>query len=288
MPWLVGLLSVCALAAMQSTGAAYMSTAGGMLTRDILKHFIMPDASHATQKLWGRIGVGVIVLAALVVASTSKDALVLLGGLAVAFGFQMWPSLIAVCYVPWFTKYGITLGLFFGIIGVVATETFGGSIATAFGYELPWGRWPWTMHSAFWGMLLNLGTAIIVSAVTQNKTSYEHRMTFHNFLREHASMSPEKRSLVPAGWIIVLVWFMFAIGPGAVFGNTIFGSPLDSSTWIFGMPSIWAWQIIWWVIGVFMMWFLAYKLEMSTVPHKEVEALVEDIGDVVREGEASA
>ena len=33
-PWLVGLLSVCALAAMQSTGAAYMSTAGGMLTRD--------------------------------------------------------------------------------------------------------------------------------------------------------------------------------------------------------------------------------------------------------------
>ena len=288
MPWLVGLLSVCALAAMQSTGAAYMSTAGGMLTRDILKHFIMPDASHATQKLCGRIGVGIIVLAALVVASTSKDALVLLGGLAVAFGFQMWPALIAVCYVPWFTKYGITLGLFFGIIGVIATETFGGSIAAAFGYELPWGRWPWTMHSAFWGMLLNMGTAIIVSAVTQNKTSYEHRMTFHNFLREHASMSPEKRSLVPAGWIIVLVWFMFAIGPGAVFGNTIFGNPQDSSTWIFGMPSIWAWQIIWWVLGVFMMWFLAYKLEMSTVPHKEVEALVEDIGDVVREGEASA
>jgi Na+/proline symporter len=288
MPWLVGLLSVCALAAMQSTGAAYMSTAGGMLTRDILKHFIMPDASHATQKLWGRIGVGIIVLAALVVASTSKDALVLLGGLAVAFGFQMWPALIAVCYVPWFTKYGITLGLFFGIIGVIATETFGGSIAAAFGYELPWGRWPWTMHSAFWGMLLNMGTAIIVSAVTQNKTSYEHRMTFHNFLREHASMSPEKRSLVPAGWIIVLVWFMFAIGPGAVFGNTIFGNPQDSSTWIFGMPSIWAWQIIWWVLGVFMMWFLAYKLEMSTVPNKEVEALVEDIGDVVREGEASA
>ena len=31
-PWMVGLLAVCALAAMQSTGAAYMSTAGGMPT----------------------------------------------------------------------------------------------------------------------------------------------------------------------------------------------------------------------------------------------------------------
>jgi hypothetical protein len=29
-----------------------------------------------------------------------------------------------------------------------------------------------------------------------------------------------------------------------------------------------------------MMWFLAYKMEMSTVPNIEVEALQEDIGDV--------
>jgi Na+/proline symporter len=36
-PFAVGLLAICALAAMQSTGAAYMSTASGMLTRDIVK-----------------------------------------------------------------------------------------------------------------------------------------------------------------------------------------------------------------------------------------------------------
>ena len=52
-PWLVGLLSVCALAAMQSTGAAYMSTAGGMLTRDLVKRFLMPNASHNIQKILG-------------------------------------------------------------------------------------------------------------------------------------------------------------------------------------------------------------------------------------------
>ena len=34
-PWLVGLLAVCALAAMQRTGAAYMATFSGLITRDI-------------------------------------------------------------------------------------------------------------------------------------------------------------------------------------------------------------------------------------------------------------
>jgi len=36
-----------------------------------------------------------------------------------------------------------------------------------------------------------------------------------------------------------------------------------------------------------MMWFLAYKMEMSTMPSKEVEALVEDIGDTVGAGGGS-
>jgi Na+/proline symporter len=258
-PWLVGLLSVCALAAMQSTGAAYMSTAGGMLTRDLLKHFIMPNASHGQQKFFGRVGVLFIVLA-------------LLGGLAVAYGFQMWPSLMAICYFPWFTRTGVTLGLIAGLIAVTLTEKIGAQY-------MPWGRWPWTIHPAGWGIFFNLGITVLVSAVTQNQGDMDHKMKFHNFLREHASLSAAKKGLVPVAWIITLVWFFFGIGPGAVIGNTIFGDPNDYATWTFGMPSIWAWQLLWWALGVFMMWFLAYKMEMSTVPDKEIEALYEDIGD---------
>ncbi len=277
-PWLVGLLSVCALAAMQSTGAAYMSTAGAMLTRDLLKHFIMPSISHGHQKMFGRIGVALIVGAALVVATTSSDALVLLGGLAVAFGFQMWPALLAVCYFPWFTRAGITLGLAAGMIAVVCTETIGQNLGIT-----AWGRWPWTIHSAGWGIFFNLGVAIIVSTMTQDKAELEHRMQFHRFLSQHASLPDSKRGLVPIAWIITLVWFFFGIGPGAVIGNSIFGNPNDAATWIFGMPSIWAWQVMWWALGVFMMWFLAYKMEMSTVPDTEIEVLHEDIGDAETE-----
>ncbi len=272
-PWLVGLLSVCALAAMQSTGAAYMSTAGGMLTRDVLKRFVMPQASHSQQKFWGRVGVLIIVLAALVVATTATDALVLLGGLAVAYGFQMWPALIAVCWWPWLTRQGIVVGLIAGLIAVTLTEKIGAQF-------MPWGRWPWTIHSAGWGMLFNFGLAIVVSAFTQNREEMAHRMTFHDFLREHAGLTGEKRNWIPLAWLVVLLWFFFGIGPGAVIGNWIFGSPNDASTWLFGIPSIWAWQLLWWALGVAMMWFLAYKMEMSRIPSKEVEALQEDIGDI--------
>jgi len=105
-------------------------------------------------------------------------------------------------------------------------------------------------------------------------------MMFHNFLREHTSATIKKRrNLKPLAWIIALTWFCFAIGPGAVIGNTIFGNPNDASSWLFNIPSIWAWQILWWALGVFMMWFLAYKMKMSTVPDKEIEVLHEDIGD---------
>lgn len=272
-PWFVGLLSVCALAAMQSTGAAYMSTAGGMLTRDVLKRFILPQATHSQQKFWGRVGVGVIVLAALVVATTSHDALVLLGGLAVAYGFQMWPALIAVCWWPWLTRAGIVLGLIAGLVAVTLTENIGAQY-------MPWGRWPLTIHSAGWGILFNLSIAILVSAITQNREDYAHKMGFHDFLREHARLPADKRGLVPIAWIVALIWFFFGIGPGAVIGNTLFGNPNDATTWMFGIPSIWAWQLVWWAIGVFMMWLLAYKMELSTVPTKEIEVLHEDIGDL--------
>ena len=209
-------------------------------------------------------------------ATTSKDALVLLGGLAVAYGFQMWPALIAVCWWPWLTRQGVVIGLIAGLIAVTLTESIGSQY-------MPWGRWPWTIHSAGWGIFFNLGLAILVSALTQKSASnnMEHKMKFHNYLREHTSLTTAGRQkLKPIAWIITLVWFFFGIGPGAVIGNTIFGNPNDATTWIFGMPSIWAWQLLWWALGVFMMWFLAYKMGMSTVPDKEIEVLYDDIGDV--------
>lgn len=275
--WLIGFLAVCALAAMQSTGAAYMTTAGGILTRDLYKRYLNQSATHTTQKLFGRLGVAFIVVCAMLVATYSDLPLVLLGGLAVAFGLQMWVPLLAVCYFPWITRGGATWGLIAGVLAVALTDAIGPAL---FGAALPWGRWPLTIHSAGWGIVANGLVCVLVSALTQHPGELRHRLKFHLFLRQHAGLSTDKRRLIPIAWLLVIGWFVFAIGPGAVIGNGLFGAPDGGRAgWLFGIPSIWAWQILFWALGVAMLWFLAYKLEMATLPSKRVEALMDDAGD---------
>ncbi len=276
-PWLVGLLAVCAVAAMQSTGAAYISTAGAILTRDLYKRYINRRATHMTQKLFGRIGVFIIVALALLVATYSDQALVLLGGLAVAFGLQMVVPLAAVCYLPQITRAGATAGLACGIIAVAMTDSIGPAL---FGGALPWGRFPLTIHSAGWGILANIIVCAVVSALTDDPRQALHRSRFHAFLDEHTRLSARKRSFVPVAWCVTVAWFLFAIGPGTVIGNWIFGRPdAGADGWMFGMPSIWAWQILFWLAGIALLWFLAYWMELATVPSRDVQALVDDIGD---------
>ena len=271
-PFLVGLLAICALAAMQSTGAAYMSTCSGMLTRDIIKRHLVKDMTSSQQTLYGRGCVLFIAGSALTFATFVPGAIVMLGGLAVSYGFMMYPALIGTLYWPWLTRQGIVTGLICGIIAVTLTFTFK--------FGLPWGAYPLTLHCAGWGILFNLPIAILVSFFTQPESQeMKRRQSFHDFIRKHASLSPEKRHLIKIGWIITLVWFMFAIGPFCVIGNTIFGDPLQPATWPGGMPSIWIWQILWWLLGIVMMWFLAYKCEMSTNITTDFKALKHDIYD---------
>ena len=261
-PWLVGLLAVCALAAMESTAACYMCTAGGMITRDLIKRFLLPGAGDATQKFLGRISIVLVVILALIVATTSSDALVLLGGMAVSYGLQMWPALIAACFWPFLTRQGVALGLAAGLVAVTLTEP----IVQEWVGITAWGRWPLTIHAAGWGILVNFAVAIGVSLVTRDDRA--RKMEFHDVLRARVRLRPDKRRLIPVAWAVAILWFCFAVGPGAVIGNTLFGDPNAPETWLFGMPSIWIWQILGWATGVAMMWFLAYRMELSTAPEE--------------------
>ena len=136
-PFAVGILAICALAAMQSTGAAYMSTASGMLTRDIVKRFIKKDMSETQQTLWGRVTVTFVVGLALIFSSLVPGAIVMLGAFATSYGFMMYPSLIAVCYWKFLTRQGVVTGLICGMIAVFLTFRFD--------LGLPWGYNPLTI-----------------------------------------------------------------------------------------------------------------------------------------------
>lgn len=263
-PWLVGILCLCALAAMESTASGYMITAGGILTRDLLMPFLWPDAPDYIQKFVARLCITGVVLLALAVATMGGDALVLMGGLAVSYGFQMWPALIGVCYWSFLTRQGVALGLLSGLVVVTLTESAG---QQWLGISA-WGRWPLTIHSAGWGIVCNLGVAVVVSLFTQDDAA--RKQQFHELLRQRAALPVRRRRWLAPAWILSILWFLFAMGPGAMIGNHLFGDPDDPSSWWLGMPSLWIWQILAWLAGVGLLWFLAYYLRMASEGEPEV------------------
>lgn len=258
-PWLVGLLAVCALAAMQSTGAAYMSTFSGMITKDIYKHYFNPSASESSQKMVGRIFVVVVAFSALVVAIVSTDALVMIGGLAVAYGFQMYPALIGNLYCKWISKTGVILGLISGLAAVTLTDKMSNL------FSLPWGAYPFTIHSAGWGILFNLIFTILGSYFyPDSENRINNRKKRHDFLSEIAGIPNKKKKFIPLAWVLVFIWFTFGFGPFAMIGNNIFSNPNNPSSWgPVGLPSLWVWQLVFLFFGIFVMWFLAFYMEFS-------------------------
>ncbi|MBC8346566.1 MAG: sodium:solute symporter family protein [Candidatus Marinimicrobia bacterium] len=258
-PWLVGLLAVCALAAMQSTGAAYMSTFSAMVTRDIYAKYISPGASDNMQKLSGRIFVLIVTLAALFVAANSSQAIVMLGGLAVAYGFQMYPALIGICYYKGFTTRGVVIGLVVGLIAVTLTDK------TSAWFGVPWGAYPLTIHSAGWGIFFNLITTFFVSWFSSESESDKLIKTKkHQLLQAVTGMSPDRKKKVKIAWGLTLIWFLVGFGPFATIGNAIFSDPNSPALWApFGLPSLWVWQLLFLGYGIFVMWYLAFHLGLS-------------------------
>jgi SSS family solute:Na+ symporter len=270
-PWMVGFLAICAVAALQVTAAAFMSTTGNILCRDIYVQYFRKDADYRLQIKAAKLFTALVFLCGMLLASFSMEATLILGGLAIAFSFQLWPSLLSITWFPWITKSGAIAGLIIGLIVVIFTETLGQKIT---GGKLPWGVWPWNIHSAVWGMFFNISICLIVSLMTSEDPDREHRNTFHSFIQKHSITKANDRWSKPVGGLLLMVWMFFAIGPGSVFGNFIFGKPNKGyDSWMLGMPSIWAWQIIWWALGVGVIWFLANKLRMSTEPETEIKPI---------------
>ena len=258
-PWLVGLLAVCALAAMQSTCAAYMSTFSAMFTKDIYARYISKKSSDSELKTIGRFFVVFVTGAALIVAANSNQAIVMLGGLAVAYGFQMYPSLIGLCYYKGFNNKGVVAGLTVGLIAVTLTDK------TSVWFGVPWGAYPFTVHSAGWGIFFNLITTFLVSNVSkETELEKDNKNRIHELLSTVAGLNFYQKKKIRLAWVLTLVWFLVGFGPFATIGNSLFSDPNSPSLWApFGLPSLWIWQIIFLFYGIFVMWFLAFHMGLS-------------------------
>jgi SSS family solute:Na+ symporter len=266
---LAGFVVVGALAAMQSTGAAYMGTGGAMLMRDVYVRYMRPDAGHAEQVWVGRFLVFVIVSIAMWVALTNTAALVMLGGLATAFGFLLYVPLVDTLFLHKFTRQGVALGLAFGIAAVIVTYAFTSII------------YPMNIHSAGWGGIVGFATAIVVTLLTRRREEEERadlvavRRELTQWLADIDSPNSVERKWRRVLLVVTPLWFIFAIGPGMVLGNNFVSFA--------GLPPVWSWQITWWVIGLVMMWGLAFKGGLSRPWPQQIERAIIETRPVIAE-----
>jgi len=277
-PLFFGILAICAIASVQSTSYFYLSSSA-IVTRDIVKRFFLKKMNNEKQIFSSRILLGLFFIISLALSIQSLETILSVGILSLSIACQMFVPLIAICYFPWLTKQGVGLGIVVGIIAVLSTDIVG---QTLFGDFIKWNKWPLTIHSSVWGILFNLIASISISFVTQDAKETNHRQKFHDFIDDHKSHSIMRKSLKPSAWIVAVTWIFFALGPGSIIGNDIFGKPGDIESWSFGAPSIWVWEIISWILGIILIWFLAVKMEMSTSPEKNIIPQTEDISSSLR------
>ena len=271
--WLTGLLAVGLIAALQSTAASLLMTSGSIINRDFYKAYVDQNLNWDKERRAARIIMMLIFLASLYLATFAKPAMIIFSGISISIAFQFLIVLLGLVWFPWITRGAAISGIIIGIIIVILTETIGQQIS---GNRLPWGRWPLTIHSGVWGLLFNVFICFSVSAfssIVKVDSDRDHRQKFHNFLDENMGLHPSRTKLRSFAYVIALIWLFFGVGPGQVLGNNFFGAPdAGYDSWILKIPSLWGYQLIWWFFGIGLIWFLASKMDLSTLPNRPIQS----------------
>jgi SSS family solute:Na+ symporter len=258
-----------ALAAMQSTAAPYIATGSTILCRDVYFRYMRPTAGHGEQIWMSRLFAILITCVAMWISVKSSAALVMLGGLATAFGTLMYVGLLGVCYGWPIKGVGAFAGLLAGIITVLITDVQVSPWSKTLGYL-------WTIHSAGWGLLVGLIVAFLFSRLFRDSPEIEaRRKEMRDWLSDIDRPTESQKAWRRAMWVVVPVWYIFAIGPGAVLGNTAFS--------FMGFPPLWSWQIVWWLLGIVMMWAMCFKAGLSFLGDAQIQRAERDTKIVVHE-----
>jgi len=263
----LGLVFLGAIAAIHSTSAPYIGTGGTILQRDVWWRYVRKQGGSHSEQIWtNRVFATLLTLAAVVVSLTSSDAIVMIGGFATTFGTIMYLMLVGVHWGFKFPSTGAALGLLAGIVVNMLTY-------------FVW-KYPLSMHTAFWGLFAGFVVAYGCRGlgIKDTQETIDRQKEVREWLNSIDGPSESGKIWRSRMKIIVPVWYFFALGPGILLGNSAFT--------FCGFPAIWAWQIVWWIVGIVMMWALCFKAEMSTTSEEQIRRADVELMDVTKEADA--
>ena len=248
-------------------GLTYFAVSGAhVLSREIVHRRLLPDLTVGGQRLAARIVLALLFMMITLLSGFAPFIAAAFAPLATGLAVQLFMAYLGLCWMPWLSRGAVLTGMVFGGLVVFFTETPGLVLFDKLLVPLPWGRWPLTVHSATWGLLVNVVICLLIAIFNRGGVERSHRDRLHDiFARDHKT-DFGGRSAQGAKWSLPLIWAFLAIGPGAVLGNTFFSKPVFSAVNVqLGVASLWVWQICFWVIGVFLTWWLAYRTGLSIV-----------------------
>ncbi len=248
-------------------GLSYFAVSGAhVLSREIVHRRLLPDLTASGQRLAARIVLALMFIVITLLSGFAPFIAAAFAPLATGLAVQLFMAFLGLCWMPWLSRGAVLTGMVFGGLVVFFTEIPGLVMFDQFFVPLPWGRWPLTVHSAAWGLVVNVVICLLIAIFNRGGAERSHRDRLHDiFARDHKTEFGG-RGAQGAKWSLTLLWAFLAIGPGAVLGNSFFSKPIFSSVDVkLGVPSLWVWQICFWVIGVFLTWWLAYRTGLSIV-----------------------
>jgi Na+/proline symporter len=276
-------LTVLLLASVQLIVAFFVAAAANLISSDVIHKYMLPEMSDDDRRLAARIVMAVLFAAAAALASFAPVFCAIAGSVSLSLAAQLLPAAVGLCFAPWVSRSGVITGLIFGVIFVLFTEPPGLVAFEGLFLDLPWGRWPLTIHSAGWGLAANISACLLVSLFTRSDQGRVDRDALHSAYRTVIPADSGSRTNPTAAWSLTFIWTFLAVGPGAILGNQFFSKPIFTNGGaVLGVPSLWIWQIAFWLIGVLLVWWLAYPIRLSqidvaTVPPLRVPPPATDI-----------
>lgn len=262
----LGLVFLGAIAAIHSTAAPYIGTGGTIIQRDVWWRYVRKQGGSHSEQIWtNRLFATLLTVAAVVVSLTATDAIVMIGGFATAFGTIMYLLLLGVHWGFKFPSIGATLGMISAIIACFLTY-------------YTW-QYPLSMHTAFWGIFVGLAVAYLCRGLgfKDSEETVARQKEIRTWLNSIDGPSENGKKWRSRMKILVPIWYFFALGPGVLMGN--------KGIAIAGFPPLWSWQIIWWIVGIVMMWALCFKAEMSTTSEEQIRRADVELMDVTKEAD---
>ena len=261
-------------------GFGYFAVSGAnIFTTEVVNRYLLPRMSGEGRRLSSRIMLAVTFALNVFISGFVPALGSTLAPLAAGISVQLFMAYLGLCWMPWLSRSAVLAGMCFGALVVFFTEAPGLILFDHLFVPLPWGRWPLTVHSAAWGLLVNIFFCLLIAIFNRKGAERSHRDQLHDvFARDHKT-DFGGRAAQGAKWSLTLIWAFLAIGPGAVLGNNFFSKPIFSGVDVnLGIPSLWVWEISFWVIGVFLVWWLAYQTQLSVITTERLRAgeLAED------------